>query len=80
VPEALENAREIARRCNLDLKLGESVLPAFPVPKGQTEAEFLEAEARRGLEAQLMRLVFRITSDSEPSSMSSVAWDSRVTS
>jgi len=56
VPEALENAREIARRCNLDLKLGESVLPAFPVPEGQTEAEFLEAEARRGLEAQLERI------------------------
>ncbi|MEJ2520705.1 MAG: ABC transporter permease subunit, partial [Desulfuromonadales bacterium] len=53
VPEALENALEIARRCNLDLKLGESVLPAFPVPDGQTEAEFLEAEARRGLDAAL---------------------------
>ena len=49
VPEAIENALEIARRCNLDLKLGESVLPAFPVPDGQTEEQFLEAEARRGL-------------------------------
>ena len=37
VPEALANAIEIARRCNLDLKLGESVLPAIPVPDGQTE-------------------------------------------
>ncbi|HSN51327.1 MAG TPA: DNA polymerase III subunit alpha, partial [Woeseiaceae bacterium] len=53
IPEALENALEIARRCNLDLKLGESVLPAFPVPDGQTEAQFLEAEARRGLDAAL---------------------------
>ena len=49
VPEAIENAFEIAKRCNLDLKLGESVLPAFPVPEGQTEEQFLEAEARRGL-------------------------------
>jgi len=56
IPEALENACEIARRCNLDLRLGESVLPAFPVPAGQTEAEFLEAEARRGLETQLERI------------------------
>jgi DNA polymerase-3 subunit alpha len=53
VPEAVENALEIARRCNLDLKLGESVLPAFPVPDGQTEEQFLEAEARRGLDAAL---------------------------
>ena len=52
-PEALANTVEIARRCNLDLRLGDSVLPAFPVPEGQTEAEFLEAEARRGLGAAL---------------------------
>jgi len=53
VPEAICNAVEIAKRCSLDLRLGESVLPAFPVPAGQTEARFLESEARRGLEAAL---------------------------
>ena len=55
IPAALENANEIARRCNLELTLGESVLPAFPVPEGQDESEFLESEARRGLESQLAR-------------------------
>ncbi|MGI9232715.1 MAG: DNA polymerase III subunit alpha [Woeseiaceae bacterium] len=55
VPSALQNSVEIARRCNLDLKLGDSVLPAFPVPQGQTEAEFLEAEATRGLQAALAK-------------------------
>ena len=55
-PEALANSVEIARRCSLDLQLGTSVLPAFPVPKGQTEAAFLEAEARQGLEAALDRI------------------------
>ena len=49
VPSALENAVEIARRCNLDLELGKSVLPAFPRPDDVSEAEFLEQEARRGL-------------------------------
>ena len=53
IPSALENSVEIARRCNLDLQLGNSVLPAFPVPEGQTEAEFLESEARIGLDAAL---------------------------
>ncbi|MDJ0905071.1 MAG: DNA polymerase III subunit alpha [Woeseiaceae bacterium] len=56
IPAALENAREIARRCSLNLELGKSVLPAFPVPAGKTEAAFLESEARRGLEAQLQRI------------------------
>jgi DNA polymerase-3 subunit alpha len=56
IPEALENALEIARRCTLDLKLDESVLPAFPVPEGQTEEQFLEAEARRGLDTAFAEL------------------------
>jgi len=55
VPSALQNSVEIARRCNLDLRLGDSVLPAFPVPAGQDEADFLETEARRGLDAALAR-------------------------
>jgi len=57
VPEAIENANEIVRRCNLDLKLGNSVLPAFPVPDGQSEADFLAAEARRGLDVRLEHLL-----------------------
>ena len=55
VPSALQNSVEIARRCNLDLKLGDSVLPAFPVPEGQNEADFLEMQARQGLDAALAR-------------------------
>ncbi len=53
IPSALQNTVEIARRCSLDLQLGESVLPAFPVPDGQTEAAFLTSEAEKGLEAAL---------------------------
>ncbi|MDX1517155.1 MAG: DNA polymerase III subunit alpha [Woeseiaceae bacterium] len=53
VPSALDNAVEIARRCNLDLTLGRSVLPAFPVPDGGDEGEYLESQATAGLEALL---------------------------
>jgi len=53
IPSALQNTVEIARRCSLDLKLGGSVLPEFPVPDGETEAGFLESEARKGLQAAL---------------------------
>ncbi len=53
VPEAIANGLEIARRCNFSLSLGRSVLPAFPVPAGETEAGYLESEARRGLDRAL---------------------------
>ena len=56
VPEALANAWEIARRCNLDLKLGESYLPAFPVPDGQTTEQYLTAESESGLDVALARI------------------------
>jgi DNA polymerase-3 subunit alpha len=56
IPAALENAFEISRRCTLELELGKSVLPAFPVPDGQTEAAYLEAQARQGLEQKLERI------------------------
>ena len=54
VPSAIQNTVEIARRCSLDLKLGDSVLPEFPLPDGLTEADFLESEARKGLDAALV--------------------------
>ncbi len=56
VPEALSNAWEIAKRCNLDLRLGESFLPAFPVPAGQTTNEYLSSASESGLEAALARI------------------------
>jgi DNA polymerase-3 subunit alpha len=56
LPGAVENTVEIARRCSLEVRLGKSFLPEYPVPKGLTTAQFLEAEARRGLEARLAAL------------------------
>jgi len=53
IPEAIDNTVEIARRCNLDLRLGETFLPAFPVPEGQSTEEFLMAESAHGLESFL---------------------------
>ena len=57
IPEALQNSVEIARRCNLNLTLGQSVLPAFPVPDGQTTEGFLRSESERGLQAFFDRKV-----------------------
>ncbi|HWK74317.1 MAG TPA: DNA polymerase III subunit alpha [Povalibacter sp.] len=56
VPEALLNTVEIARRCSLELTLGKSVLPAYPVPSEMTTEDFLRDEAQRGLKLRLERL------------------------
>src|SRR3954469_21407960 len=48
VPEALANSLEIARRCSLELTLGKSVLPAYPVPSQMSTEDYLREEAIRG--------------------------------
>jgi DNA polymerase-3 subunit alpha len=53
LPEALENAVEIARRCNLTLDLGGAHMPELAVPDGLTVNDYLRREACRGLAARL---------------------------
>jgi DNA polymerase III subunit alpha len=55
LPVALENTLHLARRCNLELTLGEYALPAFPVPEGETEADFLRRKSAEGLDRRLER-------------------------
>jgi DNA polymerase III subunit alpha len=52
LPGVVEQSVEIARRCSLELSLGKSFLPEYPVPAGTTTAGFLHAEAARGLAAR----------------------------
>ncbi len=56
IPEALENTLEIAKRCNLELTLGQNFLPNFPVPAGMTTEEHFADISRKGLEWRLARL------------------------
>src|SRR5882724_5291696 len=53
VPELLVNTVEVAKRCSLEIRLGASMLPAYPVPAGSTTEDFLRDEAARGLQARL---------------------------
>jgi DNA polymerase-3 subunit alpha len=57
LPEALENTVEIARRCNLELTLGENHLPDFPVPAGQSVEEYFAEASRKGLKERLAALM-----------------------
>jgi DNA polymerase-3 subunit alpha len=52
-PELLANTVEVAKRCSLEIKLGASMLPAFPVPPGSNTEQFLREEAGKGLRARL---------------------------
>jgi DNA polymerase-3 subunit alpha len=56
IPSAIENTVEIAKRCNLEITLGEAFLPDFPVPEGMTIATFFEAESQTGLDKRLEQL------------------------
>ena len=44
---------EVAKRCSLEIKLGASMLPAYPVLSGSTTEQFLRDEAQRGLGQRL---------------------------
>jgi DNA polymerase III subunit alpha len=59
VPQALENSIEIARRCNLEIELGTSRLPAFPTPPGVTIDDYLRQQAHSGLERRIARLALK---------------------
>jgi DNA polymerase-3 subunit alpha len=56
LPEALQNSVEIAKRCNLTLKLGKPHLPDFPTPNGESLDDFLRSESQRGLQRRMLQL------------------------
>jgi len=69
-PALLANTVEVAKRCSLEIKLGASMLPAYPVPEGSNTEQFLRDEARAGLAARLATTplpdaVARVTADYE---------------
>jgi DNA polymerase-3 subunit alpha len=63
LPEALENSVQIAKRCNVTLRLGEHFMPSFPTGNMSTEA-YLVQQAEQGLS---QRLCQRFSEESERS-------------
>ncbi|RLV59832.1 DNA polymerase III subunit alpha [Parashewanella curva] len=55
IPEALQNSVEIAKRCNVTVRLGEYFLPNFPTGDMSIE-DFLVAKSEEGLEERLQFL------------------------
>ena len=52
MPEAISNTRAIAEMVDLELPLGHTLLPDFPVPDGHTVETWLRSECERGLVAR----------------------------
>ncbi|HEX5798354.1 MAG TPA: DNA polymerase III subunit alpha [Candidatus Saccharimonadales bacterium] len=57
-PDSITNTKEVADRCNVEIKLGNYLIPKFDVPKGETEKSYLEKLTFEGL--------VRKYTDSEP--------------
>src|SRR5471032_2267419 len=63
LPEALENSVEIAKRCNIEVKLGTHFLPNFPIPDGMTIDEYFRKVSFDGLEERLSVLLPKDTTE-----------------
>ncbi|MFJ4194990.1 DNA polymerase III subunit alpha [Pseudomonas sp. NPDC089534] len=63
LPDALENTVEIAKRCNIDVKLGKHFLPDYPIPDGMTIDEYFRKVSFDGLEERLAVLLPKDTTE-----------------
>ena len=57
IPEALDNAVEIARRCSVDIQLGTYFLPEYPIPEGHTTESYFCEVSEQGLNERLLRIL-----------------------
>lgn len=48
-PQAIANTKAIADRCNLEIKLGDILIPKFPTPNGESEKEYLDHLVYQGM-------------------------------
>jgi len=56
IPEAIENTVEIARRCSVEVDLGNYYLPEFPIPDGYTTEQFFCEVSEKGLNDRLEKI------------------------
>lgn len=56
MPAALKNSVEIAKRCNVHLRLNEVCLPDFPVKGGQSLEDFLQQSSQEGLQKRFVEI------------------------
>lgn len=52
LPDAIQNTKVIADKCNVDIQIGNRILPKFPLPKGETPGSFLNKLAKKNLKTR----------------------------
>ena len=66
LPEAIENTINIAKRCAFKVPSKAPILPAFPVPEGMTEEDYLREVTLKGLKQRFESAAFdEIRGDAE---------------
>ncbi|MGH8052894.1 MAG: DNA polymerase III subunit alpha [Stenotrophomonas sp.] len=55
IPDAIDNTRALAQRCNVEMRLGTYFLPNYPVPDDQTLDTWIQKISRDGLEERLQK-------------------------
>lgn len=60
IPEAIENTREVADKCNLEFEFGNNHLPEFTVPEGYTNGAYLKHLSEEGLQARYEEITIEI--------------------
>ena len=51
-PQAIANTKAIADRCDVEIKLGDILIPKFPTPNGESEKEYLDHLVYSGMAAR----------------------------
>src|SRR5438876_5032440 len=60
-PEAVARTLEIAERCNMELALGEILLPKFPLPDGREAFDYLVELCEKGLQKRYDTVTSELT-------------------
>jgi DNA polymerase-3 subunit alpha len=57
IPEALANSVEIAKRCNVEIRLGTYYLPEYPIPADFEKEAFFQRESYQDLKAKTAKVL-----------------------
>jgi len=59
-PEAIENTSKIADMCNLEIKLGQWIMPLFDVPNGKLPSDYIKEKVDEGLKKRYKKITQEI--------------------
>lgn len=58
--EAIENTSKIADMCNLEIKLGQWIMPAFTVPSSKSTEEYMKEKVDEGLRKRYQEITMQV--------------------